>query len=173
MKSVLCETVGRAVTLVCLILVTSVSLKADAPRIVSIGGPVTEIVYALGADKDLVGVDTSSIYPEAATKLPQVGYQRMLSAEGVLALHPTLILASADAGPPPVVDQLKQSGVTWITIPAENSVDGARAKIEAVAHALHRDDQGKVLVQHLKDEVAKAQTLAASETVKLVQRNVT
>ncbi len=73
-------------------------LRPESPRIVSIGGPVTEIVYALGADKDLVGVDTSSIYPEAATKLPQVGYQRMLSAEGVLALHPTLILASADAG---------------------------------------------------------------------------
>ncbi len=137
--------------------------ESDTPRLVSIGGPVTEIVYALGADKDLVGTDTSSIYPEAATKLRQVGYQRSLSAEGVLGLHPTLILASADAGPQPVVEQLKQSGVSWVTIPAENSIEGARAKIQTVAHALHRDVQGEALIGHLKEQVTKAQGLLASE----------
>jgi iron complex transport system substrate-binding protein len=138
----------------------------DSPRLLSIGGPVTEIVYALGADKNLVGTDTSSIYPEAATKLPQIGYQRSLSAEGVLALHPTLILASAEAGPPLVIEQLKQTGITWVTIPAEDSIAGAKAKIQAVAHALHRDAQGEALVQHLNDEIAKAQGLLASEKTK-------
>ena len=137
--------------------------ETDTPRLISIGGSVTEIVYALGADKTLVGTDTSSIYPEAATKLPQVGYQRSLSAEGVLGLHPTLILASADAGPPSVVDQLKQSGVSWVIIPAENSIAGAKDKIRAVAHALHREAQGEALMQHLHDEMTKAQSLLASE----------
>ncbi len=135
-------------------------------RLVSIGGPATEIGYARGVEKDLVGTDTSSVYPEAAIKLPQVGYQRMLSAEGVLGLHPTVILASADAGPPPVVEQLKQSGVTWITIPAENSVEGAKAKIRAVAHALNRDAAGEALVQHLDAQMAQAQNLLASEHAK-------
>jgi iron complex transport system substrate-binding protein len=149
-------------------LALSVGLRADpdTSRLLSIGGPVTEIVYALGAEKNLIGTDTSSIYPEAATKLPQVGYQRMLSAEGVLALHPSLILASAEAGPPPVIEQLKQSGVSWVTIPAEDSIAGAKAKIQAVAHALHRDAQGEALVQHLDGEVAKAQRLLASEKSK-------
>jgi iron complex transport system substrate-binding protein len=90
----------------------------------------------------------------------------MLSAEGVLALHPSLILASAEAGPPPVIEQLKQSGVSWVTIPAEDSIAGAKAKIQAVAHALHRDAQGEALVQHLDGEVAKAQRLLASEKSK-------
>src|ERR1700748_1577451 len=81
---------------ICALVSMTSFLRADESRIVAIGGPVTEIVYALGADKDLVGTDTSSIYPGAATRLPQVGYQRMLSAEGVLALHPTLIIASAE-----------------------------------------------------------------------------
>lgn len=139
---------------------------ADAPRLVAIGGPVTEIVYALGADKDLVGVDTSSTYPEPATKLAQIGYQRMLSAEGVLGLHPTTILASAEAGPPPVVEQLKQSGVNWTTIPADNSVAGAKAKIESVAQALNLDEKGKALVAHLDAEIAKAQSLAAAQKSK-------
>lgn len=145
---------------------TCLRAEPDAPRLVSIGGPVTEIVYTLGADKNLVGTDTSSIYPQAATKLPQVGYQRSLSAEGVLGLHPTLILASAEAGPPPVVEQLKQSGVSWVTIPADNTIEGAKAKIRAVAGALQRDAQGETLVLHLTEEVAKAQALLASETSK-------
>jgi iron complex transport system substrate-binding protein len=147
-------------------LVPGLRAETETPRLVSLGGPVTEIVYALGADKNLVGTDTSSIYPTAATKLPQVGYQRNLAAEGVLGLRPTLILASAEAGPPAVVEQLKQSGVSWTTIPADDTVDGAKAKIRAVAHALHLDAKGEVLVQQLNTEIAKAQTLLASEKAK-------
>ena len=132
---------------------------ADKPRTVALGGTITEIVYALGAGDLLVGADSSSIYPEAATKLPQVGYQRQITAEGVLSLHPTLILASSEAGPPSAVEQVKQSGVSWVSIPAENSVEGVRAKILAVAHALNRDEQGKALIQRLNDEITKAQSL--------------
>ena len=65
---------------------------AEAARIVSIGGTVTEIVYLLGEEQQLVGTDTSSLYPAAAAALPQVGYQRTLSAEGVLSLHPDKVL---------------------------------------------------------------------------------
>ena len=67
---------------------------ADTGRIVSIGGAVTEILYALGADKKIVGVDSTSLYPPRAMKdKPNVGYMRQLSAEGVLGLRP-----SADRG---------------------------------------------------------------------------
>ena len=76
-----------------------------ARRIVSVGGALTETLYALGAMADLVGVDTTSLYPEAARRLPSVGYARSLSAEGVLSLRPTLIVASEDAGPPAVLRQ--------------------------------------------------------------------
>ena len=76
---------------------------AEARRIVSIGGAVTETFYALGAQGELVGADTTSLFPEAAEKLPSVGYARNLSAEGVLSLRPTLIVANEDAGPPAVL----------------------------------------------------------------------
>ena len=59
---------------------------APPARVVSVGGAITELVYALGAEASLVGVDTTSIYPAAAKALPSVGYQRTLSAEGVLSL---------------------------------------------------------------------------------------
>jgi iron complex transport system substrate-binding protein len=70
------------------------ALEHDPSRLVAVGGAVTEIVYALGAGEHLVGVDTSSTYPEAATTLPHVGYQRALSAEGVLSLRPSFVLST-------------------------------------------------------------------------------
>ena len=52
----------------------------EAEAIVSIGGPVTEIVYALGEENRLIARDTTSVFPEAAEELPDVGYMRQLSA---------------------------------------------------------------------------------------------
>ncbi len=147
---------------------TTLSLRAEetSPRLIAIGGPVTEIVYALGADKHLVATDTSSIYPTEATKLPQVGYQRNLSAEGVLSQKPTLVIASVEAGPPPVVEQLKQSGVAWVSIPADFTVDGAKAKIRAVASATKNDAKGEILVQKLETDMTKARTFVDAEKSK-------
>ena len=87
------------------------------PRIVSVGSSITEIVYALGAEKMLVGVDTTSLYPEEARKLPLVGYMRALSAEGVLSLKPTLIIATTAAGPAGALDQLKATGIEVMILP--------------------------------------------------------
>ncbi len=66
----------------------SAQASSQGRRIVSVGGALTETLYALGAQGDLVGVDTTSLFPEAARALPSVGYARTLSAEGVLSLRP-------------------------------------------------------------------------------------
>src|SRR4051812_20647211 len=72
----------------------------DANRIVSVGGAVTEILYELGLKDRIVAVDTTSLYPvEALKQKPNVGYMRALSAEGVLGLNPSLVLAIDGAGP--------------------------------------------------------------------------
>lgn len=71
----------------------------DTSRLVSVGGAVTEIVYALGAGDRLVARDQTSTYPEEARKLVDVGYMRRLSPEGVLSVNPTGILLSEGSGP--------------------------------------------------------------------------
>ena len=70
-----------------------------APRIVSIGGSVTEFVYALEADDCLIAVDATIRYPPEATAKPSVGYMRSLSAEPMVRLaigpdHRVLLPAS-------------------------------------------------------------------------------
>lgn len=137
-------------------------VKIDTARIVSIGGGVTEIVYALDFGGQVVGVDTSSVYPEAATKLPQVGYQRQLSAEGILSLKPTVVLATTDAGPPAALEQLRSAGVPVVSILADANVAGANARLRAVAQALAVPDRGEALVSRLGIDLSTAQSRIAN-----------
>lgn len=127
---------------------------ADLRRVVSAGGAVTEVVFALGEGGRVVGVDSSSTWPEAATRLPQVGYLRALSAEGILALRPTLLLTTTDAGPPSALQQLRGAGVPVLDLPAAHGVDAARARIRAVAAALGREAQGRALLDALDRDLA-------------------
>src|SRR6188768_3457559 len=75
-----------------------ISVFPDPNRIVAVGGSITEIVYALGEEKRLIARDSTSVYPEAAFSLPDVGYMRALSPEGVLSVKPNAILALQGSG---------------------------------------------------------------------------
>jgi iron complex transport system substrate-binding protein len=110
--------------------------QEDPERIVAAGGVVTEILYALGAQDRIVGVDSTSLHPSSALKdKPNVGYVRALSAEGVLSLRPSRIIAIDSAGPPDVVRLLREAGVRLDTIPEDYSEAGVTARIRAVGAA--------------------------------------
>lgn len=131
---------------------------AGAMRIVSVGGAVTEVLFALGAGSDVVGIDTSSVYPETAWKLPHVGYQRTLAAEGILSLRPTLVIATADAGPPAVIEQLRAANVRVEILPADPTIEVARSRILSIAKLVGRD--GTSLVNELDADLARAKAAA-------------
>ncbi|MDY0329486.1 MAG: ABC transporter substrate-binding protein [Thiomonas sp.] len=114
-------------------------------RVVSIGGGITEIVYALGAQNLLVGVDTTSTFPAAVSRLPSVGYARLLSAEGILALTPSLVLATAEAGPPAVLQQLRGSGIALQILNADHNFEGLITNIQAVGKAIGHLDAAQSL----------------------------
>jgi iron complex transport system substrate-binding protein len=131
-------------------------IAASGP-VISIGGDVTEIVYALGAGERVIAVDITSGYPKEARALPQVGYMRQLSAEPILSLSPSLILAIGDSGPPQVLDQLRAAGTCVALIPDEHSPVGIIRKVGAVAAALDREAEGDVLKRQLETEFAALQ----------------
>lgn len=107
-------------------------------RIISVGGAVTETVFALGAGNEVVAVDTSSVYPDAASKLPKVGYQRTLSAEGILALDPDLVIVADEAGPPAAIEQLKSAGVRVARMPNAFDIAATIARTIAIGKTLDR-----------------------------------
>lgn len=133
---------------------------AEAQRIVSVAGAITEIVYALSSERRLVGVDTTSFYPPEAQRLPQVGYQRTLSAEGILSLTPDLVLATDAAGPPAVLEQIRAAGVAVRIVPNEWSADGIVRKVRSVAEALDQSLDGERLATRLRAELDAALRLA-------------
>src|SRR5690554_2035989 len=94
------------------LLLSASCLAEELPRRwISAGGAVSEWIVELGGQQRLVGVDTTSQHPQSLTSLPSVGYQRQLSAEGVLTLAPDLLLGTEEMGPPPVLAQLDSAGV--------------------------------------------------------------
>ena len=60
--------------------------KSGEERIVCLAKQYNEIIFALGAQENLVATDLTSTYPPEIKKLPTVGYHRALSAEGILAM---------------------------------------------------------------------------------------
>lgn len=115
------------------------------PRLVTVSGAITEVVYALGAQAQLAGTDTTSAYPAAALATPKVGYMRQLSAEGVLSLRPDAVIATTEAGPPVVLDQLRSAGVRVELVKADHSWNEVRAKVQAVGRAAGRQAQAREL----------------------------
>ena len=139
--------------------------RADAPeRILSVGGSTTEIVYALGAGDRLVGVDTTSLYPEAATHLPNVGYVRQLSAEGLLSLHPDVILAGSEAGPPNALAQVEKTGVKILRMSAGYTSDAVDRHIVAIGRELHREKEAAVLREAFDADMTSVTTEIAKVT---------
>lgn len=115
------------------------------PRLVTVGGGITEVVYALSAQDQLVGTDTTSLYPMAAQSTPKVGYMRQLSAEGLLALRPNAVIAGTDAGPPVVIDQLRSAGVRVELVASDHSWAEVGRKVAAVGRASGREAAAREL----------------------------
>ena len=136
------------------------------PRIVSVGSALTEIVYALGAEGLLVGVDTTSQYPTAAQALPQVGYMRALSAEGVLSLKPTLVIATTAAGPATTLDQLRATGVEVIVLPDLYDYDSVIAKIAAVGRLTGKQAEAVAMIARGRADMAALTARLAKATGK-------
>ncbi|WP_114961747.1 heme/hemin ABC transporter substrate-binding protein [Tritonibacter mobilis] len=124
-----------------------------AERILSIGGSVTEIIYALGGEDKVIARDTTSSYPAAAEKLPDVGYMRALSPEGVLSVNPDLIISEAGAGPAETLEVLKKAGITFIEVPDSYTADGILEKIAAVGEAIGKPAEAATLSAEVENDL--------------------
>lgn len=153
---------------VALLALARASLAQEADRVLSIGGSVTEIVHALGQEHRLVARDTTSTFPPKVTELPDVGYARALSPEGVLSVAPSLILAIEGAGPPEAIEVLAHSGVRFESIPEAQSADGILAKITAVGAALGVPDRAEALATETRAalDTAAARTSEVPEAAR-------
>ncbi|GGH23946.1 hemin ABC transporter substrate-binding protein [Sphingobacterium alkalisoli] len=134
-------------------------------RIITLSSALTETVYSLGLGASIVAADVTSVSPAEAAQLPRVSKNRSVSAEGLMAYRPDLILAPAGDIPAGILGQLKSAGIRVVEIKQEFSEKGAIRYIESVAQALNVNDKGKLLTQKVQREL-RAVKDAVSKNVK-------
>ena len=125
-------------------------------RIVSVNGTLSEIISGLGLESQLVGVDITSTYPASLSKIPKVGHNRSISAEGIIALNPDVILYTDQSMlSPAVVKQLNSSGKKVVEFKHEYSKEGAVKLIREVGAYFNAKPQAEKMVKTLETDLAK------------------
>ncbi|MBT9267256.1 ABC transporter substrate-binding protein [Pseudomonas sp. MG-9] len=144
------------VVVLCVGLVASLqALAADLPqRWVSAGGALSEWVSALGGQSKLVGVDTTSQHPEALKTLPSIGYQRSLSAEGILSLRPDILIGTEEMGPPPVIAQVKSAKVRVELFSAQPDLPTLEENVTHLGQLLGAQAQATQLLESYRQQLA-------------------
>ena len=124
-------------------------------RYVVISPIYNEIIWALGAQNTVVGIDLSTTFPPEVKNVQTVGYHRALSAEGILSLHPTAIIHDNNIGPPQVIQQLQQLNIPMKTFAAKNdSFDGTKALIREMGAYFHKESRAEELCNTLDTQRA-------------------
>ena len=136
---------------------------AAVDRIIPLDGTVAEVVFALGLGANVVATDLSATYPPEADALPEIGYQRSLTAESIARFAPTVLLATEIAGPEGALDDLRRLGYPLVIVPNESSPEGPAAKIRAVAAALGVPERGEVLAVELETTIASNRVESADD----------
>jgi iron complex transport system substrate-binding protein len=136
----------------------TVKLQGTPQRIVSLAPSNTEILFAVGAGKQVVGRDSFSDYPADAKSAQDIGGSMgKYDTEAIVALHPDLVLAG-EINTPELVNSLEQLGLTVYYLKNPTTLDEMYANVETVGALTGHAGQAKTLVDSLKARVAAVDT---------------
>ncbi|WP_218309387.1 heme/hemin ABC transporter substrate-binding protein [Alteromonas antoniana] len=148
-----------SMTLLLLLLVAGfglpVTANSDTPRIISAGGSITEVIYALGRGDWVVATDNTSSYPEPAGEVTKLGYFRQLSTEGVLAQHPTHLIGADATGPDIMLKQVASAGVQVSVLHQPRNLAGLLSVIRDVGDIVNAETAANRLIERIQREVTE------------------
>ncbi|WP_442587746.1 heme/hemin ABC transporter substrate-binding protein [Pedobacter sp. AW31-3R] len=127
----------------------------DSTKIVSLSGSVSEVIAALGMEKNIVGTDVTSNYPESLKAKPKVGHNKNINAEGVMALSPNLVVGIKKEITPALVEQFRAAGVKLLLLDQEYSLAGTKTLIHALADSLQQPAKGDSIIKVLEADMQK------------------
>lgn len=131
-------------------------------RIIALNGDITEFIYALGAQDQLVAVDATSNYPEEVNDMANVGYAGQLSAEVLLSFEPTIIIANDLAQPEAVLEQVADAGVEVIMTSSALSLETPFENLRQVAAVVGKEERGEELAVELQAKIDEAAAAGAA-----------
>ncbi|MCZ8344458.1 MAG: hemin ABC transporter substrate-binding protein [Leptospira sp.] len=127
-------------------------ITAEPARIVSLSGTTTEILFALGVGKNVVGVDLSSSYPKDAEKIAKIGYMRTLSTEGILSMKPNLVVGTTEAGPKSTIEQLEKVNIQTSILEESYTFQSIESKILSIGKLVQKENEARKLIQTVSNE---------------------
>ncbi|MFJ3493124.1 hemin ABC transporter substrate-binding protein [Streptomyces sp. NPDC086091] len=127
----------------------------DTSRILPLNGGVAEIVFTLGLGDRVVGRDVTATFDEAK-KLPLVTKAHDVSAEGVLSLRPSVVLADTDTGPKEAVQQIRDAGIPVVVLDTATELADVTTRTTRIAQALGVPGAGEALNRRMNGELAAA-----------------
>tara|TARA_B100000927_G_scaffold246700_1_gene209722 strand:+ start:279 stop:1118 length:840 start_codon:yes stop_codon:yes gene_type:complete len=128
-------------------------------KIISLGGTITEIIFALNEGAKIIGVDNTSVYPKEALKLTKLGYRQNISLEGIVSLKPDIVFASSLLAPKAIIDKLKTLGIEVIVVPELNNFDSAKKKVEIISTALNKKKDGQKIISIIDSDIQEIKEL--------------
>lgn len=142
------------------------STDQKSTRIVCVSKQLNEMIFALGAGDKIVGVDLSSTYPPEIKNLPTVGYHRMLSAEGIISLNPTVVFHDGNIGPDNVIPQLEKVGIPIKKFSSTPTIDSTYTLMRILGKEFGAEDKAEMLCKKLEEDLKKAQNKLAEYKTK-------
>jgi iron complex transport system substrate-binding protein len=115
-------------------------------KIITIGGSITETVFALGMGDHIVATDQSSTFPPQVYELPRVPYVRNLTSEGVISLQADLIISSDEVKPLSAVKQIRDAGIPLIIVEEIDTFEGANTKISTIGKILNKKEKANEII---------------------------
>lgn len=143
----------------------SQSIVDETTKLVTLSGTLTEVVSALGFEKNIVGVDVTSTFPESVLKLPKAGHTRNLSAEGVLSMNPSVVFAYEGEINPELQQQLTAAGTKLYLFPTPKNLDEAKGLIKTLADTLGVAEKADALIANIDAKIAQIQPLTPAPKV--------
>ncbi len=139
--------------------------QTTSPRIVTAGGSITEIVFALGRGDWVIATDSTSMYPNEAVSLTKLGYFRQLSTEGVLAQQPAMLLGAEATGPSVALEQIAHAGVEVTTFNVDKNLSGLKRLVLDIGEKLSASDNAITLVHDIEKKVEQQKARYADKTL--------
>ncbi len=126
----------------------------NTEKIVSLDGTITEVLCELGYEKNIVGVDVTSSYPESMNSLPKAGHNRNVNAEAVIGMQPTVVIALEQGIKPEVAEQFKTAGIPVVLLKREYSLQGTKDLVKALADTLGKASEADRINKQIDADLA-------------------
>lgn len=149
----------RRLLLILVCLIVSANMLTAQERIITAGSAITETVCALGDCDKIIASDRTSLFPLQIQQLPSIGYRTGISAEGIISLKPTLVIAEKDYVDDAVLTQLSSTGIKLVIVTRELNFNDTKKIIAQIASALNREAEGKKIIKQNELELAEANAM--------------